>query len=57
MSLTLELGYASGKEWSEVMKQSDVVVRRLQRLVQEMERLAEAGAGREQRELRTKTQN
>lgn len=40
-SLTSELGYASGNEWSEVMKESDVVVRRLQRLVQEMERLVE----------------
>lgn len=45
-SLTSELGYAAGKEWSEIMKQSDVVVRRLQRLVQEMERLVEEGEDR-----------
>ena len=39
-SLTSELGYAPGEKWSEVIKQSDAVVRRLQRLVQRMKQLA-----------------
>jgi four helix bundle protein len=46
-SLTLELGYAPGEKWSEVIKESDAVVRQLQRLVQRMEQLAsERGARR-----------
>ncbi len=36
-SLTLELGYARGTEWTSVVRQSDDVVRQLQRLVQQME--------------------
>ena len=36
-SLTLELGYARGTEWTSVVRQSDDVVKQLQRLVQQME--------------------
>jgi four helix bundle protein len=45
-SLTLELGYAPGEKWSEVIKESDAVVRQLQRLVQRMEQLASEGGAR-----------
>ncbi len=43
-SLTSELGYSRGAEWAAVIKQSDSVVRQLQRLVQQMEQsIAEQG--------------
>jgi len=43
-SLTSELGYARASEWTAVIKQSDSVVRQLQRLVQQMEQsIAEQG--------------
>ncbi len=37
VSLTSELGYATGTEWSDIVKRSDVVVKQLQRLVHRME--------------------
>jgi four helix bundle protein len=36
-SLTSELGYARAAEWTALIKDSDSVVRQLQRLVQQME--------------------
>ena len=36
-SLTSELGYARGAEWGLVIRDSDEVVRQLQRLVNQME--------------------
>lgn len=35
-SLTSELGYARGSEWTSIIRQSDDVVRQMQRLVQQM---------------------
>ncbi len=37
VSLACELGYASRTTWSDIIKQSDVMVRQLQQLVQTME--------------------
>jgi four helix bundle protein len=42
-SLTLELGYARGTEWTSVVRQSDDVVKQLQRLVQQMEQSVSEG--------------
>ena len=36
-SLTSELGYARGAEWTAILKESDAVIRQMQRLVQQME--------------------
>ena len=48
-SLASELGYASRVEWADVIKQSDAVVRRLQRLVQRMEQYVSEAEVRERK--------
>jgi ArsR family metal-binding transcriptional regulator len=44
--LTSELGYASGQVWMGIIKDSDSVVRQLQRLVQQVEQSVAAEAAR-----------
>ena len=44
--LTLELGYATGPAWAGIIKESDGVVRQLQRLVQQMEQSVAEEAAR-----------
>ena len=46
-SLTSELGYAPSAAWPGVVKQSDAVVRRLQRLVQRMEQYVAVAEARQ----------
>ena len=54
--LTKELGYCSGPQWDDIMRQSDSVARQLQRLVQRMEQFAEEETKKGNRaELRPKS--